>query len=132
MTEQDIIGSSALATLILIAPVIDYFFKKAKGAASDSPQTKETIMSEDNNQAVLNAFARAAYEAYGIEVGGKAFDGSPLKSFDELPENIRAGWEASAARVVELVSEDADQDGDDSDDGTASDEVGQTDTAKAA
>lgn len=39
--------------------------------------------------------ARVAYLAYCTAVGGRAFDGSPLKSYDEMPDNIKAGWQAA-------------------------------------
>ena len=37
-----------------------------------------------------------AYERYRLAVGGKTFDGKPMLEFGEMPERIRAGWEAAA------------------------------------
>lgn len=37
-----------------------------------------------------------AYERYRLAVGGKTFDGKPMLEFAEMPERIRAGWEAAA------------------------------------
>lgn len=35
-----------------------------------------------------------AYEVYKREVGGKTWDGKPLKDFHEMPENIQKAWSA--------------------------------------
>ncbi len=51
-----------------------------------------------------NTLAREAYAAYSVAVGGKAYDGQPLKSFDEFSETIVAGWEAVAESVAKTVS----------------------------
>ena len=39
---------------------------------------------------------RKAYHRYREAVGGKTFDGKPMLEFDEMPERIRAGWDAAA------------------------------------
>lgn len=35
-----------------------------------------------------------SYEIYKKEVGGKTFNGDPMKLFEDLPENIKKAWEA--------------------------------------
>jgi hypothetical protein len=41
-----------------------------------------------------------AYEAYGAERDGKAFDGSPLLEWFELAPELRRAWIVSASNLV--------------------------------
>lgn len=45
---------------------------------------------------------REAYTAYAMSVGGKAYDGRPLPTWEELSEQRRNGWAAAAQRVVDI------------------------------
>ena len=49
------------------------------------------------------ALAVVAYQAYVEQSGGKAFDGSPLKTWEELPPHIQANWGAAATAVENAV-----------------------------
>lgn len=35
-----------------------------------------------------------AYEIYKREVGGKTWDGKPIKPFSEMPDHIKKAWSA--------------------------------------
>ena len=43
---------------------------------------------------------QVAYEAYAKAVGGKAWNGEPLKTYDELPERIKDAWSTAAMAVI--------------------------------
>lgn len=45
----------------------------------------------------MMSHGQKAYAAYCAAVGGKAFDGSPLRAWGDLPANIQAGWSAAEA-----------------------------------
>lgn len=45
--------------------------------------------------------ARTAYKAYVASVGGLAFNGDPLPTFEQLPEKIRDAWKAAARAVAD-------------------------------
>lgn len=56
--------------------------------------------------------ARTAYEAYAVALKYKTFRGEDMLKFDELPDNIKLGWQAaahaaSAATVKVIVDSDA-------------------------
>lgn len=48
-------------------------------------------------------FAKAAYQAYSEQAGGKPFDGKPLPTYDALGAERKACWLA-AAKAVELMT----------------------------
>ena len=48
------------------------------------------ILENINDQDIWNG--RLAYKCYCSWVNGRAWDYSPLRSFDDLPEKIRVAW----------------------------------------
>lgn len=53
-------------------------------------------MTDDDRDATLDRQARAAYSAYGAEVGWKNFQGSPMPQWQDLGGTIQAAWRAAA------------------------------------
>ncbi len=49
--------------------------------------------------------ARAMYTAYLKKAGGKAFDGKPLPSFEQLGAERRECWIAAAQEAAKQISE---------------------------
>lgn len=47
--------------------------------------------------------ARQLYDAYGQSAGWKNFQGNPMPTWEELPNNIRANWSASARECVRMA-----------------------------
>jgi hypothetical protein len=47
--------------------------------------------------------AQIGYDTYCAAVGGKAFNGDDLPSFDKVPQRIRDGWIVSSAAVADRV-----------------------------
>lgn len=45
-----------------------------------------------------------AYTAYGRKVEFKNFQGDPMPLFDQLPDNIREAWIASAQVIWDLAT----------------------------
>jgi hypothetical protein len=43
---------------------------------------------------------QAAYEAYGKQVNWLAYNGTPMPSWTDVGQGIRAAWEASAEAVL--------------------------------
>lgn len=52
----------------------------------------------------IEARAKAAFEAYSAEVGGKTWDGKPIPTWEALTDQVRAGWVAAATAAVEYVT----------------------------
>lgn len=48
--------------------------------------------------------ARIAFEAYAKQVGGKTYDGKPIPGWNELGDNVRAGWRAAIEAIVKHVA----------------------------
>lgn len=48
----------------------------------------------------LSKLAALAYAAYALAVDNKAYDGKPLKTYEELPSKIKSAWEAAAQEVT--------------------------------
>ncbi len=48
-------------------------------------------------------YARSGYSAYCAAVGNKAWNGDPLKTFDELDATRQGGWVAFARSVERNV-----------------------------
>jgi hypothetical protein len=44
---------------------------------------------------------RTGYEAYAASTGGKTFDGRDMPLWEQLPERIRAAWDAVARSYIE-------------------------------
>ena len=54
----------------------------------------------------LNA-GKAAYEAYSYMVGGRAINGDPLPTFEDLPPKISSAWvEAGQAAIYSVPKVD--------------------------
>ncbi len=56
----------------------------------------------------MKKLAHAMYDAYCVEVGGKAWDGRPLptaKEFfaDETKQKQAMGWFAAASKAIEMI-----------------------------
>lgn len=45
----------------------------------------------------FEANARAAYDAYGVEVGGTTWDGKPIPTWDKITARQRNGWRKACA-----------------------------------
>lgn len=54
------------------------------------------------------ACAKAAYEAYGVAVGGKTWDGKDIPDWDDLQDRQRDGWRAAAQAAVARADEGID------------------------
>ena len=46
------------------------------------------------------SYGQIAYEAYSKAVGGKSWNGEPLKTWEELPGYIRHAWVTAANTVT--------------------------------
>ena len=51
----------------------------------------------------LTDLAKAGYEAYGEEAEWKAYNGSPMPTWDELRPDIHRKWKVATAAVVSHV-----------------------------
>ncbi|MET0416649.1 MAG: hypothetical protein ABW022_11580 [Actinoplanes sp.] len=49
--------------------------------------------------------ARTAYDAYCAAVGGKAFNGDDLPTFDKVPQRIQDAWIVAVTAVAESIRE---------------------------
>jgi len=49
--------------------------------------------------------AKTMWEAYSRKAGGKAFDGKPLPTWDELGPDRQACWEAAADAAIDKCIE---------------------------
>jgi hypothetical protein len=49
------------------------------------------------------SLGQQAYEAYGDEVGWMNYEGKTMPAWIYLPNKIKNGWHAAAARIVEQV-----------------------------
>jgi hypothetical protein len=47
-----------------------------------------------------DALARAAYQAYGEETGGKNYRGEPMPAWDDLGDKIQSAWRRAVSAVV--------------------------------
>jgi hypothetical protein len=50
------------------------------------------------------ALGPVAYRAYAESTGGKTYDGHDMPGWEQLPENIRQAWAASARAVAVVVA----------------------------
>lgn len=41
------------------------------------------------------------YQAYGLSVGGKTYDGRPIPKWEDLGQKIQEGWVAGAEAVAQ-------------------------------
>lgn len=57
----------------------------------------------------LELAALTAYEAYRMEVGGKAVNGDDLPRWDGLPERLRVAWRIAADAAVMVAEQPAGQ-----------------------
>lgn len=55
------------------------------------------------------SLGKVGNDAYNAVRGGLTHDGKPIPAWNELPEGIRAAWEASAQAVAEHVQEQTEQ-----------------------
>jgi len=46
---------------------------------------------------------QTAFDAYRAFRGGRNHDGTPTPTWDDLTDDVRAGWEAAAAAVARAV-----------------------------
>lgn len=47
--------------------------------------------------------AEELFNAYGDEVGWRAYNGEQMKRWPELPDKVKDGWHAAAAKAAELL-----------------------------
>lgn len=55
-----------------------------------------------NKEKLLNISTKAAYEAYAKAVNSTAMDGSTMKSFANLPQQVRQAWEKATEESIRL------------------------------
>lgn len=48
--------------------------------------------------------ASSGYRAYAASTGNKNYQGLPMPTWDELPENIKTAWEAAARQISEAAN----------------------------
>lgn len=53
----------------------------------------------------MSELGRIAFEAYSKSVGGKTYDNKPIPAWDDLTDQVRAGWTTAAAEVAERLSQ---------------------------
>lgn len=51
------------------------------------------------------SLGKTNYEAYKCSIGGKAWNGDILKTFEELPQNIQNAWSEGAEAVEKRLYE---------------------------
>lgn len=109
---------SVLGTLVQVGSFLaehaDVVEDVASALANGSPKEaiKATIRGvkiDVSRAALAEEFAAAeardgnhgqrGYEAYAVSTGGKTFDGRDMPKWNELPERIRAAWEAAADAI---------------------------------
>ena len=49
--------------------------------------------------------AMQAFDIYADKVGGRSFDGKPLKRFHDMPDVQKAGWQAVATAANQLAAD---------------------------
>lgn len=49
--------------------------------------------------------AKAGYQAYGDKAEWKNYQGLPMPTWDDLPENIKIYWESAAEAIAQIISE---------------------------
>lgn len=54
----------------------------------------------------IDEYARIAYDAYSVAIGGKAFNGDDLPEFERVPEKIRDAWAVAVQAVIDRAVED--------------------------
>ena len=68
--------------------------------------TKEQV--NQNPFSTTEKLAHAMYDAYCVQVGGKAYDGRPLPTAEEFFEDATKqkqamGWFAAASKAIEMI-----------------------------
>lgn len=54
------------------------------------------------------AYAQSAYYAYGAFTGMKAWNGTPMPEWDNLPDAIKQAWVAATKQVAYQITHEAD------------------------
>lgn len=69
-------------------------------------QTIRTPFAVDDAKAppALTTLARAMFEAYNDQAGGKTLDGRPTPGWNDLGPAVRANWRAAAVEASYLVT----------------------------
>lgn len=60
---------------------------------------------------MIKRLAGIAYEAYVIEIGGKAFNGDVLPTYDKVSPKIQKAWEAAVREVLTTIALEANVEG---------------------
>lgn len=65
----------------------------------------DALISQDEDAALPGGafveYAERAYQAYGNKADWKNFQGNPMPTWEDLPENIRTYWTEAASQVIE-------------------------------
>lgn len=60
-----------------------------------------------------NTLGQIGFEAYRKKMGGLTYDGKQILAWEQVSENVKAGWEAAAFAVLQANKQQMENDFDD-------------------